>query len=114
MRIAHPEPVNDRIMAFTAMGGILLNGAIVWGLQRTDRDDLNLRSALVHMMGDLIGSAAIVIGAVVLRYMGWLWLDPALSMAIAALIVWSAWDIVRRVAEHSSGSAAARHEAVAG
>jgi cobalt-zinc-cadmium efflux system protein len=95
MRIAHPEPVNDRIMAFTAMGGILMNGAIVWGLARTNRDDLNLRSALVHMMGDLIGSAAIVIGAVVLRYTGWLWLDPVLSMVIAALIVWSAWDIVR-------------------
>ena len=94
-RIAHPEPVNDRIMAFTAIGGIILNGAIVWGLARTHRDDLNLRSALVHMMGDLIGSAAIVVGAVVLRYTGWVWLDPVLSIAIAALIVWSAWDIVR-------------------
>ncbi len=93
LRIAHPQPVNDRIMAFTAMGGILLNGAIVWGLHGTDRDDLNLRSALVHMMGDLIGSAAIVLGAIVLRATGWEWLDPALSMAIAALIVWSAWGI---------------------
>ncbi len=94
MRIAHPEQVNALVMAFTAMGGILLNGAIVWGLHRTDRDDLNLRSALVHMMGDLIGSAAIVLGAVVLHFTGWEWLDPALSMAIAALIVWSAWGIV--------------------
>ncbi len=94
MRIAHPEQVNVYVMAFTAAGGILLNGAIVWGLHRTDRDDLNLRSALVHMMGDLIGSATIVLGAVVLHFTGWQWLDPALSMAIAALIVWSAWGIV--------------------
>lgn len=95
LRLANPAPVSDLIMALTASGGILLNGAIVWGLARTNRDDLNLRSALVHMMGDLIGSAAIVLGAVVLRYTGWMWLDPVLSMAIAALIIWSAWDIVR-------------------
>ena len=95
VRLASPAAVDDRIMAFTALGGILLNGAIVWGLHRTNRDDLNLRSALVHMMGDLIGSTAIVIGAIILRYTGWMWLDPVLSMAIAALIVWSAWDIVR-------------------
>lgn len=93
LRLAHPEPVNALIMAFTAAGGIVLNGMIVWGLHRTDRDDLNVRSALVHMMGDLIGSAAIVVGAVVLRFMGWQWVDPALSMAIAALIVWSAWGV---------------------
>lgn len=95
VRIASPEPVSDRIMALTAMGGIILNGAIVWGLHGAKRDDLNLRSALVHMMGDLIGSAAIVCGAIVLRFTGWVWLDPVLSMAIAALIVWSAWDIAR-------------------
>ena len=93
-RIAHPEQVNVLVMAFTAMGGIALNGAIVWGLHRTEKDDINLRSALVHMMGDLIGSAAIVLGAVVLHFTGWQRLDPSLSMAIAALIVWSAWGIV--------------------
>jgi cobalt-zinc-cadmium efflux system protein len=95
LRIAHPAAVNAIFMAVTAAGGILLNGAVVWGLRRTDREDLNLRSALIHMMGDLIGSAAIVAGAVILRYTGWFWIDPILSIAIAALIVWSAWGIVR-------------------
>jgi cobalt-zinc-cadmium efflux system protein len=94
VRITHPEPVNSLFMGLTAAGGILLNGAVVWGLRKTDQDDLNLRSALIHMMGDLIGSAAIVAGAVILRFTGWSWIDPVLSIAIAALIVWSAWGIV--------------------
>lgn len=93
-RLFHPEPVNALIMAATAFGGIVLNGSIVWGLHGSDRDDLNLRSALVHMLGDLIGSAAIVLGAIALRFTGWTWIDPALSIVIAALIVWSAWGIV--------------------
>jgi cobalt-zinc-cadmium efflux system protein len=94
LRLAHPEPTDYAIMAITALGGILLNGSIVWGLHRTDKEDLNLRSALIHMLGDLIGSAAIVIGALVLHATGWFWVDPALSIAIAALIVWSACGVI--------------------
>ena len=93
LRLAHPGEANYVIMAFTALGGIVLNGSIVWGLHRTDKEDLNLRSALIHMMGDLVGSAAIVIGALVLHATGWFWVDPALSIAIAALIVWSACGV---------------------
>jgi cobalt-zinc-cadmium efflux system protein len=95
LRLARPEPTDYAIMAFTAMGGIVLNGAIVWGLHRTDKEDLNLRSAVIHMLGDLIGSAAIVVGALVLHFTGWFWVDPALSIAIAALIVWSAYGVIR-------------------
>jgi cobalt-zinc-cadmium efflux system protein len=94
IRLAHPEPTDYVIMAITALGGIVLNGSIVWGLHRTDKEDLNLRSALIHMLGDLIGSAAIVIGALVLHATGWFWVDPALSIAIAALIVWSACGVI--------------------
>ncbi len=94
VRISHPALVDERVMGLTAVGAIVLNGAIVWSLHRTDREDLNVRSALVHMMGDLIGSAAIAVAALFLRFTGWQWLDPVLSIAIAALIVWSAWGIV--------------------
>jgi len=95
LRLANPEPTDYAIMGITALGGIVLNGSIVWGLHRTDKEDLNLRSALIHMLGDLIGSAAIVIGALVLHATGWFWVDPALSIAIAALIVWSAYGVIR-------------------
>jgi len=94
LRLRSPQPLNTSIMAITASLAIVLNGAIVWGLHGANRDDLNLRSALVHMLGDLIGSAAIVVGAFVVRFTNWLWVDPVLSIAIAALILWSAWGVI--------------------
>src|SRR5271154_1992659 len=75
LRLRSPQPLNTSIMAITASLAIVLNGAIVWGLHGANRDDLNLRSALVHMLGDLIDSAAIVVGAFVVRFTNWLWVD---------------------------------------
>jgi len=49
----------------------------------------------VHMLGDALGSIAIVLGAVAIRYTGWVQVDPLLSILIALLIVWTAWDIIR-------------------
>jgi len=54
-----------------------------------------VRSAWIHMLGDLLGAAAILIGGAVIRWTGWLWVDPALSIVIGALIIWTAWDIIQ-------------------
>ena len=75
--------------------GLVLNGGILWALHRTRHDDLNIKSASVHMMGDAFGSAAIVAGALAIRFTGWVQMDPALSILIGLLIVWTAWDIIR-------------------
>jgi len=64
-------------------------------LRTASRHDLNLRGAFVHMLGDALGSVAIVAGAIVIRYTGWERVDPALSILIGILIVWTAWDIIR-------------------
>src|SRR5262249_2595506 len=58
------------------------------------KNDLNVRSAFVHMLGDALGSVAIIAGGITIRYTGWQRIDPALSVAIGVLIVWTAWDIV--------------------
>ena len=75
--------------------GLLLNGSIMLALKAASRNDINIRSAFVHMLGDALGSIAIVIGAVAIRYTGWVQVDPLLSILIALLIVWTAWDIIR-------------------
>lgn len=93
-RFLTPEPVSERMMIVVAAAGIVLNVAILLGLRRSHQD-LNIRAASVHMLGDALGSVAIVAGAVVIGYTGWLWIDPALSVAIALLIIWSAVDITR-------------------
>lgn len=94
-RFLNPEPVHEFIMIAVAALGIVLNVAILWGLRSQKRDDLNIRAAVVHMMGDALSSLAIVIGAVIIHYTGWVQIDPILSVIIALLIIWSAADITR-------------------
>src|SRR5438270_3549610 len=91
----NPVAVNEVAMLGVAVAAMLLNGGIMWGLHSSSRHDLNIRSAFVHMMGDLLGAAAIIIGAVLMRFTGWVQVDPILSVAIALLIVWTAWDVIR-------------------
>src|ERR1017187_9254122 len=70
-RLRAPEPVNETIMMVVAGLGLVLNGSIMLALRVASRGDINIRSAFVHMLGDALGSIAIVLGAVAIRYTGW-------------------------------------------
>jgi len=94
-RLRHPQLVQETVMMAVAALGVALNGGIMLALRSAGKDDLNVRSAFVHMLGDALGSVAIIAGAAAIRYTGWLWVDPGLSILIALLIVWTARDIVR-------------------
>ncbi len=94
-RFVHPRQVHETTMLVVAAAGLAVNVAIMWGLRREQKHDLNIRSAFVHMLGDALGSVGIIAGAVAIRYTGWQRIDPVLSALIAALIVWTAWGIVR-------------------
>lgn len=93
-RLWQPQPVQETTMIAVAGLGIVLNVGIMVGLQAHSKD-VNIRAAWVHMLGDALGSVAIIIGAVVIRYTGWYIVDPILSVIIGLLIVWSAWDVIR-------------------
>jgi cobalt-zinc-cadmium efflux system protein len=94
-RLRHPREVHESVMLVVAAAGLLLNGGIMWGLRSARRQDINIRSAFVHMLGDLLGSLGIVAGALVIRYTGWDQVDPLLSILIGVLIIWTAWDIIK-------------------
>ncbi len=94
-RLKSPEPVSETSMIVVAGLGILLNGGIMLGLASRRQNDLNVKSAFVHMLGDLVGSVAIVIGGILIYFTGYLRIDTLLSLLIAGLIVWSAWDIIK-------------------
>jgi cobalt-zinc-cadmium efflux system protein len=93
-RLMSPHVVDEKVMIVTAALGIALNVGILLGLRRHG-SDINIRAASVHMLGDALGSVAIILGAVAIHFTGWLAIDPILSILIAALIVWSAIDIIR-------------------
>ncbi|MGH9584237.1 MAG: cation diffusion facilitator family transporter [Bryobacteraceae bacterium] len=94
-RIMQPRPVNDRMMIWVAALAVVLNGAIMVALHSGRRNDLNIRAAFIHMLGDALGGVAIIIGAIAIGLTGWTYIDPVLSIAIAALIIYTAWGITR-------------------
>jgi cobalt-zinc-cadmium efflux system protein len=89
-----PEPVSEKIMLWVAALGILVNATIAWSIGGHG-NDLNLRAAWIHQIGDAASCVGIIIGAVIIHYTGWVMVDPILSILIALVIVWTAWDIFK-------------------
>lgn len=94
-RLRSPAGVNSTAMLITAAAGLLLNGAITLWLRGHGHQNLNIRSAVLHMLGDAIASAGIIAAALLIRTTGALFWDPAVSIAIGVLILWSSWGILR-------------------
>ncbi len=93
-RLSQPVTVHPRIMMVVAAAGVVMNGAIaalLWGVAR----DVNMRSAFLHMAGDTLSTAAVIAGGTAILFTGQYWIDPVLSLLIAALILWSSIGIVR-------------------
>jgi len=93
-RLMAPEPVQGGTVIATALVAIAINVFVLLTL-RAEVNNLNLRAALLHVTGDVAASAAVVIAGGVILLTGWLYIDPLLSLAIAALIAYGAWGIVR-------------------
>ena len=94
LRIQYPRPVQAGTMMWVAAAGVLMNGVIAFMLYRTHRD-VNIRSALLHEIGDTISTAAVIVGGWAILTTGQLWIDAALSFGIGALILWSSFGIMR-------------------
>jgi cobalt-zinc-cadmium efflux system protein len=93
-RLSSPVTVQPRMMMIVAAAGVVMNGAIaalLWGVAR----DVNLRSAFLHMAGDTLSTAAVIAGGFAILLTGQNWIDPVLSILIAAFIFWSSIGIVR-------------------
>jgi cobalt-zinc-cadmium efflux system protein len=93
-RIATPEPVQGAVVIVSALVAIAVNSYIAFGL-RGDTKSLNLRAAMLHIVGDIGASVGVVVAGAVILLTGWLYIDPLLSLAIAVLIAFGAWRIVR-------------------
>lgn len=94
-RLANPQPVAEATVIVVAGIGILVNGATALLLRR-GRSDLNIRSAYAHMAGDALVSLGVAVSGAIVLATGWLWLDPAVSIAVALAIVVGTWQLLRR------------------
>jgi len=94
-RLRVPKPVNAQWMLITAIVAVALNAWITVWLRREGRSDLNIHSAVLHMLGDAFSSAGIIVASVLIRTTGMAFWDPAMSMVIGVLILWSSWGVFR-------------------
>lgn len=97
-RLYDPAPILSGTMLVVATIGLLVNVFVLKVLAGHDHDDLNTAAARLHVVGDLLGSLGAVSAALVVRYLDWLWADPAISLLVSALILRSAWHLLRRSA----------------
>ena len=93
-RLQNPEPVQAATMMWVAGAGVVMNGVIALLLYRSG-GDINIRSALLHEVGDTLSTAAVIAGGWAILLTGKSWIDSALSMGIGALILWSSFGILR-------------------
>jgi cobalt-zinc-cadmium efflux system protein len=93
-RLSQPEPVQGGLVIASAFLAIAVNAFIAFRLKRSHHHSLNVRAALLHVIGDLAASVGVIVAGIVILAVGWLYVDPIISLAIAALIAWGAVKIV--------------------
>jgi len=97
-RFLNPGEVLGETMLVVAAAGLVVNLISFAVLHSGDQENLNIRGAALHVAGDLLGSVAAIVAALVIIYTGWTPIDPMLSVAVAVLIFKSAWSLVKRSA----------------
>jgi cobalt-zinc-cadmium efflux system protein len=94
-RLLDPPEVQAGILIWVGLAAVVVNLVTALLVRRGAEHDLNLKSAFLHLMGDVISTIGAVIAGVIIRFTGANWLDPLVSVLIGFLILWNAWGIVR-------------------
>jgi cobalt-zinc-cadmium efflux system protein len=94
-RLILPEPIPGKTISIVAAIGILINATTALLFFRNKDSDLNVKGAFLHLLSDAVVSAALVVGGIVIIYTHWYWIDPALGILVAVVIVFSTWNLLR-------------------
>jgi cobalt-zinc-cadmium efflux system protein len=94
VRFLNPEPVAGGLLIVVAAIAVLVNGVIAFMLN-PGSDDINIRSAFIHMLGDALSAFGVIVAGAAILLTGWYFLDPLVSVLIGLFILWSSWGIVR-------------------
>lgn len=94
-RLVHPQPVQGLTISIIAAIGIVINFISAQMFFKTKEHDINVKSAYLHLMSDAVISLGIVVAGIAIYYSKWFWLDPAISIVIAIIILVSTWQLLR-------------------
>ena len=94
-RLQHPHDILGVPMLLIAIGGLAINAISLKILHGSHQHDLNMQGAWLHVLGDTLGSVAVIIAAALVTSFGWEWADPVASMIVCVIIVYSSWNLVK-------------------
>ena len=95
-RLQAPPVILAGPMMIVAVLGLLINLLVLWIMTRGDTEHVNVKGAILHVIGDLLGSVGAILAAVIIYLTGWTPIDPILSVLVAALILRSAWKLLAK------------------
>lgn len=93
-RFTHPEPITGMTMIAVAAVGIFINGISAWLLSKGN-NDLNVKSAFMHLIADAAVSAGVVLAGILIYFTGWTMIDPIISLVISVVVIWTGWGVLR-------------------
>ncbi len=94
-RLLQPHPIKSNLVIWLALGSIAVNGLSVLFIKEDAKDNMNMKSAYLHLFGDMMTSIAVLIGGVVMKYYHIYWIDPVFSILIAVYLIYMSWDIFK-------------------
>ncbi len=94
-RFKHPVPVAGNVVLYVALLGMVINAGSAWLFLGGSREDLNIRGAFLHLLGDAAVSAAVALSGLLIMWGGWYWLDPVTSIIVVLVIVYATWGLLR-------------------
>ena len=94
-RFLDPGEVAGLTVMMVAALGIVVNGVSAWFLMAGRKGDLNVRGAFLHLVADAAVSVGVVLAGAIIYFFGWNWIDPAVSLAVSAVVVWGSWGLLR-------------------
>lgn len=94
-KLFHLQTVDESVVIVVGMLGILVNGGASLLFMRGSHEDVNIRGAFLHLFADALILAGVVVSAIIIRYTGWMWIDPAVGLAIVIIVLWGTLGLLR-------------------
>ena len=95
LRFFHPEPIQSTIVIWLALLGIVVNGGSVLLIKKDSEHNLNMKSAYLHLLTDMMASVAVLVGGILMHFYGWFWVDSIMTMLIAFYLIYVSYDLIK-------------------
>ena len=94
-RFFHPEPIQSNLVIWLALLGIVVNGSSVLLLKKDAEHNLNMKSAYLHLLTDMMASVAVLVGGILMKLYAWFWVDSLMTVLIALYLIYVSYDLIK-------------------